>query len=893
VLVLRGEAGIGKTALLHYCARQAAGCRVARVAGVESELEMPFAALHQLCAPMLDDLGAVPEPQQQAMRVAFGLAAGNPPDRFVVGLAVLSLLAEVAARRPFVCLVEDAQWLDEASSQVLGFVGRRLLAEAVLLLFAVRETGEDLLFPALPTLTLEGLAEQDARALLTAAVSGHLDEQVRDRIVAETRGNPLGLLELPREMSQAELAGGFGVQTGSVPGRIESSYGRRVTALPEPTRRLMLLAAADPTGDATLLWRAAQRLGVARTAAAAAESEQLLEIGSRVSFRHPLVRSATYAAGTVEDRCAVHLALAAATDAEAEPERRVWHLAAAARGPDEAVAAELERAAGTAQARAGLAAAAAFLQRAVTLTADRERRAGRTLAAAEAHLQAGAIDTARGLVAEAAAVAVDDLQRARVEQLNGQIDAASGPGPEAPLRLLQAARRLESLDDQLARDTYLQAWWAALLAGPYAATGGDLHSLSKAALAAPQATDPRPCDLLLDGLARLIAEGRAAAAPSLRLAVDLYVADQVSADDWIQWGRSATTAAYALWDIDTWAELSTRQVALTRESGALTPLVISLTFHAVMLTWCGELEAAEALVAEQDAVTEVTGIRMSSYGGQLLAAYRGRAADPPPQPSTSDRGSIYSGDGYSEQVARLATAILNNGLGRYADAYAAAREVAYEDSFLEPFAVSELIEAAVRIRSTAAANDALQRLLTLTVPGSDWAAGIEARARALLSSDDSAERWYEESIECLARTPLRPELARTRLLYGEWLRRERRRIDARQQLGLAYDLFATMGADGFAERARGELLATGEKVRRRQVDTRNQLTPQEEHIARLARDGRSNAEIGAELFISVRTVEWHLHKVFTKLGITSRKQLDETLPARERSPGLRSEQATH
>jgi tetratricopeptide (TPR) repeat protein len=368
VLVIRGEAGIGKTALMRYCARQASGCRLVQIAGVESETELPLAALHQLCGTMLSRMAALPEPQQRALRVAFGLAAGTAPDRFIVGLAVLSLLAENAAARPLVCLVDDAQWLDEASSQVLGFVGRRLLAEPVVLLFAVREAADEQIFPGLPALTVEGLTDEDARALLTAAVPGHLDERVRDRIIAETSGNPLALLELARGMSEAELAGGFaGPPEANLPGHLQDQlqdhYLRQVQALPEPTRQLLLLAAADPTGDATLLWRAAQTLGLGRDAAAAADAEQLLTIGSQVRFRHPLVRSAAYTAGSPEDRRAAHLKIAAATDVHEDPERRVWHLAAGATGPDEDVATALEQAAVKTQARAGLAAAAAFLQR--------------------------------------------------------------------------------------------------------------------------------------------------------------------------------------------------------------------------------------------------------------------------------------------------------------------------------------------------------------------------------------------------------------------------------------------------------------------------------------------------------------------------------------------------
>jgi DNA-binding CsgD family transcriptional regulator len=876
-LVVRGDAGVGKTALLHYCARQAAGCRVAQIAGVESELELPFAALHQLCHPMLGGLAALPEPQQQALRVAFGLTTGTAPDRFLVGLAVLSLLAEIGTQRPLVCLVDDAQWLDTASAQVLGFVGRRLLAESVLLLFAAREAGAARVFPALPSLTVEGLIDSDARAVLTAAVAGHLDERVRDRVVAETGGNPLALLESARGMNAVELSGGFVVpSTAALSSRLHEHYLRRVRDLPEQTRRLMLLAAADPTGDATLLWRAGRTLGVGPRDAAVAASEQLLEIGSQVRFRHPLVRSAAYAAGTEEDRGAVHRALAEATDPRVEPERRVWHLADAAKDPDESVAGELERIADAVQNRAGLTAAAAFLQRAVALSADPVRRADRALSAAQAYLHAGALDDGRRLVAEAAVTAADDLQRARVEQLNGQLEAAAKPGREASLRLLKAATQLESLDVRRARDTYLQAWWAAVLAGRFAAPGGDLVAVCEAARSAPRAPEVRACDLLLDGLTTMIIESRAAAAPALRRAVEVFLSDQVSDDDWLQWGRSATTAAFSLWDVSCWAELSARQVARARERGALTSLVLSLNYHGFMTTCCGDFETATASVAEHNAVKEATGIRIAPYGAQLLAAYQGR----PAPPTATDEELVENGDGYALQITCLASAVANNGLGRHADAFAAARGIAFELSFLAPFALSELIEAAAKIGDLGVAGDALQQLVTLTVPGSDWAAGMAARGRAIVDADDGADRWHRESIDCLTRTPLRPERGRAHLLYGEWLRRADRRADACQQLRVAYRLFTEIGAEAFAERTRRELAATGVAIRPRHVDTQNALTPQEGHIARLARDGRTNSEIATELFISARTVEWHLRKVFAKLGITSRKGLRDALRVR-------------
>ena len=882
MLVIRGEAGIGKTALLGYCARRASDCRVVQISGAEAEFDLPFAALHQLCGSMLDGVTTLPEPQDRALRVAFGLEVGSPPDRFLVGLAVLSVLAEVAAKRPVVCLIDDAQWLDEASSQVLAFVGRRLLAEAVALLFAVREGADQRLFSALPSLTLEGLTEEDSRALLAASIPSRLDDHVRDRIVAETCGNPLGLLELPRGMTAAELAGGFGVPTGTtVPSRIEDEYLRRIKALPESTQRLLVIAAADATGDSTLLWRAMHSLGVGRDAAAAARAERLLDLGSSVRFRHPLVRSAAYAAATQEERSAAHLALATATNPHTDPERRVWHLAAAATGLDEDLASQLEQAAGKAEGRAGLSAAAAFLQRAVALTPDPVLRADRALAAAQAHLHAGAFDSARDSLAEAAATAVGDLQIARVEQLNGHIEAVARPGAEAPARLLHAATRLEALDVGLARETYLQAWWAAVLAGRLAAAGADLSEVSRAALSAASLADPRPCDLLLDGLATLVTEGRAAAAPRLRVAVDMYLADQVSADDWTQWSRSATTAALALWDVEGWAGLSTRQVELARSSGALNTLVLALNLHGIVAVSCGDFETATLVVAEQDAVRQVTGAHMMGFGARLLAAYQGRAAELSRQ-RAADGDLVERGEGTALEIDAWAIAVLNNGLGRYGDALTAARGITWQLPIFGNFALSELIEAAVRTGEAALGNDALRQLSFETLAGSDWAAGIESRGRALVSSGDAAEDAYKESIGCLTRTPLRPELARSHLLYGEWLRRENRRVDAREHLRTAYEMLAAMGADAFAERARRELLATGEKVRKREVDTRAELTPQEEHIARLARDGRTNAEIGAELFISARTVEWHLRKVFLKLGISSRRDLHDTLPTRGR-----------
>jgi len=646
----------------------------------------------------------------------------------------------------------------------------------------------------------------------------------------------------------------------------------------------MLLAAADPTGDATLLWRAAQTLGLGSDAVAEAKGKRLLSIGSHVRFRHPLVRSAAYSAGSPEDRRAVHLALAAATDAQADPERRVWHLAAAATGPDEDVATTLEQAAAMIQARAGLAASAAFLQRSVALTAEPGRHTERALAAALAQLHAGAFDIALDLLARAEAHAVDDLQRARVKQLRGQVEWASVSGREAPVLLLQAARRLEPLDAELARETYLHAWLASHVAGPLAGPGGLLLEVSRAAQAAPRPAGAlRPCDLLLDGLTTLIVQGSTAAEPMLRRAVNVFLGDQVSGEEWLQWGILAQIAAIGVWDFDSWVALSIRDVEFARVLGALAPLSIALNGRGSVATQCGDFETATSLAAEKDVVNEVTGIRRVTTCDLLLAGYRGRPAEAVPLFAATTADAMARGEGLAVQMANWSEAVLCNGLGRYAEALAVA-EPATEETYSPlgtQWILPELIETAVRTRRVELASEALGRLSAMTVEGSDWAKGLEARSRALVSAGREAEQCYAEAVERLGRTQLRPDLARAHLLYGEWLRRENRRLDARHQLHAAYQLLDAIGAGAFAERARRELLATGEKVRKREVDTHSQLTPQEEHIIRMARDGRSNREIAAELFISTRTVEWHLRKVFAKLGITSRRELDKALT----SPG--------
>jgi DNA-binding CsgD family transcriptional regulator len=880
-LVVRGDPGVGKTALLDYLAGRAsgAGCRVARVVGVQSEMELAFAGLHQLCAPMLNSDERLPVPQRDALRAAFGLAPGPPPDRFFVGLAMLTMLSGVARDRPLICVVDDEQWLDRGSAQALGFVARRLAADPVGLVFATREPGEAL--TGLPELVVEGLRDDHARELLESALAGPLDARVRDLIIAETRGNPLALLELPRGLAPAELAGGFGLP-GAAPltGRIEDSCRRQLDALPDQTRRLLRLAAADPSGDRALVWRAAGLLSIPVQAEAAAVEAGLVEFAGRVRFRHPLVRSAVYRSASFSDRQQMHAALAEVTDLRTDPDRRAWHRAQAAAGPDEDVAAELERSAGRAQARGGLAAAAAFLERSVALTVDPARHAERILAAAQANLQAGAFGKALELLATAETGPLDDFASARVDLLRGQIVFASGRGSDAPALLLKAAKRLEPLNVDLARETYLSAWMAALFAGRLAGAG-DLLEVCRAARALPPpAEPPRTVDLVLDGLALIVTDGPAAAGPTLQRAVGAFVSADITPEEALRWGWVAQAAASALWDDGAWRAVLARQVRLARDAGALDELPVMLGTLGTASAWSGDFAAAAALIAEADAICEATGRRAAPFTAMMLAALRGRHAEVVPLVKATIAKAEADGQGIAVAYAHWTASILCNGLGRYQEALTAARQASEDTSALpiSMWALPELVEAGARSGNAHLAVGAAERLAEFTqAGGTDFGLGIQARSRALVTESRLADELYREAIERLRRTQLRPELARAHLLYGEWLRRENRRVDAREQLRTANEMLAAIGMEAFAERARKELQATGENVRKRAADTRDDLTAQERQIARLARDGLSNPEISARLFLSSRTVEWHLRNVFTKLGIRSRRELPNAL----------------
>jgi len=874
VLVIRGEAGIGKTALMRYVARQATGFRVAQVAGSEAEMELPFAGIHQLCAPVLDCLETLPPPQQAALNVALGLASGQAPDRFLVGLAVLGLLAAAAEERPLLCLVEDAQWLDDSTALILGFIARRLLAESVSLVVSIREPNARHDFDGLPQLLLSGLPEEDARTLLMRAVPGSLDARIRDRIVAETRGNPLALLDLPRSMRATELAGGFGLLPGAdLPRRIEDHYLQRVGELPEASQRLVLLAAAEPLGDAALFWRAAHLLGVEKGALAAVEDAQLVEIGSRVRFHHPLVRSAVYRAAAPSERRDAHRALGEGTDPETDPDRRAWHRAHATVGVDEEVAAALEDSAERAQARGGAAATAEFLAHAAHLTPDPAERGRRALAAAQAKFDAAAPDAAVDLLATAELTPLDELQRARLERLRAEITFARTRGGNAPALLLDAARRLEPLDVAMARETHLEAIAAAMFTSRL---GGDpgVRETAEAAQTAPAATGPpRALDLLLDALVIRFTEGYSAGVPPLREALDAFRDVEGLAPGDVRWLWLACRLAQDIWDDELWEAMATRGVGVARDTGALNLLPIMANYLAALNVHSGSFGAAAALVDEVAAITDATGLPPQQYSACKLAATRGDRAEALFEHAL--RNATERGEGSAVGGWFWATALWHNGHGRHGEALEAARQACeHEDVMTYGWACAELIEACARVDQPDEGAAALDRLSERTqASGTDWALGVEARSRALLSEVDEAEPHYLEAVERLERSRGAVQLARTRLLYGEWLRRQNRRTDARAELRVAQDAFSGFGAEAFAERAGRELQATGATVRKRSAETRDELTPREAQIARLARDGLSNPDIGARLFISPRTVQYHLHKVFAKLHVSSRNQL--------------------
>ncbi|HWB21659.1 MAG TPA: LuxR C-terminal-related transcriptional regulator [Gaiellaceae bacterium] len=874
VLVVHGEPGVGKTALLEQAVEEGADFRLVRAAGVEGEMELDYAALEQLCSPLLELGEQLPAPQRDALGVAFGLSAGLPPSPFLVGLAVLGLLSEAAEQQPVLCLVDDAQWLDGASARALAFVARRLLADRIAFVFAARVVGSGL--ARFPQLRVEPLGRRDARTLLDSVLAARLDESVLERIIAETGGNPLALIELPRGLTPAQLAGGFGLPPAlPLSTGIEQSFARRLAQLPRDARRLLLLAAAEPVGDPALLGRASQQLEIPETAALAVESEGLLKLDGVVVFRHPLVRSAVYGAADPAERREAHRALADATDPQLDPDRRAWHRAQAAPAPDEEVASELERSAVRAQARGGFAAAAAFLERAAALTPEPAHRAQRTLIAAQTKFRAGALDDTIALIASADVVTLDEVDRARVELLRAQLAFALTHGGDAPKMLLEAAGRIAPLSRLLGCETYLDAMSAALFAGRLAAPGASASDVAFA-VRTKRPAELDGLELFLDAIASFFTDGYEAALPLWRRALKSFDAGVMPVNEQLRWKWVATLVSVHVWDDAGWHAISDAHVRIAREAGALGELPVALGQRAYAHLFAGELTAAASLIEEIQTATEATGSLLAPYAPVALAAFRGREPEAASLIDNSRTDVLDRGEGLGLSVLDWAEAVLYNGLGRYEDARAAALRVGEHPSDFgtSNWGAAELIESAVRTGRpdlAAAARALLDERAGAS--GTDWALGILARSNALLAEDEVAEGLYVEAIERLGRSPMAADLARAHLLYGEWLRRRRRRLDAREQLRTAHDLFSDFGMEAFAERARVELEATGEHARKRTVDNRGQLTPQEAQISRLVAQGNTNREIAAQLFISPSTVEYHLRKVFRKLDVKTRTQL--------------------
>lgn len=879
VVVLRGEAGIGKTALIDYMSGTvASGFQVLRTAGVESDMELPFAGIHRLIAPVLPGgIETLPGPQRHALATAFGLASGPAPDRFLVGLAVLGLIATASEVRPVLCVVDDAQWLDQVSAQTLSFVARRLLAERVMIVFAVRETITEL--RGLPELVLAGLAVPDARELLSSAVLGRIDSRVRDRIVAETRGNPLALLELLRDLGPADLAGGYHrPDAHPVAATIESRYLQRMSTLGDDARLLLTLAAAEPVGDPALLARAAEYLGIAPSALTSLRSAGLLDIGSRVRFAHPLARSVAYADADADQRRRVHAALAQSIDPDADPDRRAWHRAFACRGPDELVADELDQAAARAEQRGGSAAAAAFLTQAFELTKDPVRRGRRALEAAHAKRRAADFDAAAELVAAAVLSPLDDLDDARRLHLETQLafhhrraHASGRPLADHAATMAKAAARLGPLDAAEADQAYLEAICGLIYSGRLA----DPAALDQIACAILHHHDDSPgrqaVGLLAEGLAHRVRDAIAAAVAAMRTAVA-----SLTEHSW-QWDAfplALEVSVHETWDDEAWERLSKVAVRLATKTAALQILPTALVSRAGALVMEGDLAAARLLIAEADDISAAIGHAPLRYHKLTLASWSGNEGETTAMAEAALREGGQRGESRVIALAAYANGVLNNGLGRYETALAALQPACeYDDLGIIGWNLSELVECAVRAGRHDLAADALDRLrLRTSAASTPWGLGITTRSAALLAADDAAESLYLDAIDHLGRSRVKVQLARGHLLYGEWLRRMNRRNDARDQLRLAHKMFHEFGAHAFADRAARELFPLGEKTVKRK-GTGTALTPQETQVAELAAAGLTNTEIGSQLFISTHTVEWHLSNVYAKLAIKSRRQL--------------------
>jgi DNA-binding CsgD family transcriptional regulator len=876
-LVLRGAAGIGKTSLLEYAVANAGDLRVVRVVGVESEMELVFAGVDQLVRPFLPGVDHLPRPQRRALESALGLVDGPPPDCFLVGLAVLTLVSEAADEGGLLCVVDDAQWLDETSADVLAFVARRCHADRIGFLFGVREPAErSVALEGLTSVTVGGLDGTAAYRLLSELVSGALDRRVGEQIVESAAGNPLALVELTRELTPEQLAGAAWLPDPlPLAANMQARYWRRAEALPAQVQELLLLASAEPSGDLVLFERAAEHLGLQHALGAAGGFGGLLELGERVTFRHPLIRSAVYQGADIGARRRVHAAIAAVSDRKLYADRVAWHLAAAAEAPDEDVAAALERSADRARSRGGMAAAAAYLRRAAELTPDHLRRADRLLSAAEAEFTAGRATRALALLDRIGTDLRDPGRRAAALHLRGAIQSAFGDGRQASATLLKAAHALMPLDARAARDTLLEALVAAFYSGP-AARAEVLKAIP--AIRPDSNQDPGVADLILDGYTTLLTDGPVPAGPLLRRAVDALTAGGLPDHEALHWLGCGMWAGSELYDREAGYVMGNRWVALCHENGALTALPLALDYLGTCEAITGRLDAADVTNAAGRDILSATGNpdRLGTRAVELLVpAWRGDETRVRELAAAMIRDSVDPDQHARVLYAHLALAILEISMCDYPAALDHVRVLMHDNGpYFGAAVLPEAVEAAMRCGDGRLAELAVERL-TMRAQGdsNDLVLGLLTRCRALTTGTADAEKYFAEAIVHLGRCRAVSELARAHLLYGEWLRRQRRRRQAREHLRTAYESFEAIGARKFAERASVELAATGETARKRTVVAPDQLTEREAQIVRLVATGASNKEVAAQLFISANTVEYHLRHVFQKRGVTSRTML--------------------
>jgi DNA-binding CsgD family transcriptional regulator len=868
VLVIEGEAGMGKSTLLQYASEQATGFRVVRLSGVESEMELAFSGLHQLCLQLPLDNDRLPEPQLRALKLAFGLAPGVLPDCFLVALALLTLVSNLAQGGPCLLLVDDAQWLDQVTRQVLGFVARRLEVDPVAICFATREPLVDL--GGLRAIQLDGLPSEVARQLLNTVLPGPVGPRVRDAILDISNGNPLAILEIPHGLSAVDLAGE--VTFGGFSGRlnpVERNFEQRIAKLPTDTRTLLLLAAAEPQGNWAIVSRAADLLGVAPGALDAAELEGLCRVDRRggIAFHHPLVRSAVYRLSSSAHRQAVHQALATALELDHGRDRRAWHRALASIGPDEEIAAELERSATEATERGGIAAGAALLARSVALTPDTVRRNERTLLAAEAVMHSGNLDEARRFLDTAITAELNGPQLARMLQLEARLNYAVKPGAETIASLVEAAKQLLPHDANLARDTYLEALVAAMQRTSSDGKHGWIEIARSLRALLDRSKPLQAVDLLLDGLTTTVIEGHHAGAPILKRALQAYLRGDVGADEILRWWQLGFYAAAVVWDDVSWTEVMDCTVRVARESGSLLVLASALNYQAIAQLGAGDIDLADGAIQEGEGILASIGQPMALTARPVVEALRGSSH------------STTTEDVYGLVADYTSAMMLANGRGDFQAGLDAAHRAMEHKVIGKTMIWQEIIEVATGSGDQELARAALQVVRSqVEACGTDLGLGTLARCEALLSSGQEAEAQYQEAILRLSHSQAKLQNARAHLVYGEWLTREGRESDATHALQVAHELFRHMGAQAFAGRAERALEATGLHVGCASYVSPGQLTPRENQIARLAAQRQTNPEIAAQLFISSTTVDYHLRKVFRKLNVNSRRQLQEVLP---------------